>query len=470
MTATVDSLRDWCKRILAGDPQDPPLTLADYLDAIPRLTSLADVPEGTPVLVRGDVDAKPGEKIGQGDIRLRSMKETLQFGIDRGWKQIVFGHRGRDPKETLAKVAGRLGEILGCEVTLVDDWMDDATGSISAELESAIQSASPGAVLMLENTRKYDLERVLWKKTRADLDGAEDELSRLAKLANDVAAKVANIYVNEAFSAGSLDTSSVVIPATMQKVALGKYIAAEFEGPLKNCLDAQLVVFSGIKTDKLDDLEAIMSRGKVKMIIGAGVLGMALKKGYVEQHGGEFSLGAAENPQFSDAPFYVPPERIEQAKRIIAEGEKRGVDFALPMDVMLESGEIVEHLQPDQAQFDVGPRSCEEFEKKVAEFIEMTQPGNAEKHVVAFYNGVFGKFEEERFAGGTKRFVQQLEVLQKAGVEVYVGGGEGGKAVEKYLGADKVTHVFTAGGTVLNALGSEPVPYLIALRMAAENA
>jgi len=195
-----------------------------------------------------------------------------------------------------------------------------------------------------------------------------------------------------------------------------------------------------------------------------------LKKGYVEQHGGEFSLGAAENPQFSDAPFYVPPERIEQAKRIIAEGEKRGVDFALPMDVMLESGEIVEHLQPDQAQFDVGPRSCEEFEKKVAEFIEMTQPGNAEKHVVAFYNGVFGKFEEERFAGGTKRFVQQLEVLQKAGVEVYVGGGEGGKAVEKYLGADKVTHVFTAGGTVLNALGSEPVPYLIALRMAAENA
>jgi phosphoglycerate kinase len=50
---------------------------------------------------------------------------------------------------------------------------------------------------------------------------------------------------------------------------------------------------------------------------------------------------------------------------------------------------------------------------------------------------------------------------------VYVGGGEGGKAVEDYLGADRITHNFTAGGTVLNALGSQPVPYLIALRMAA---
>jgi phosphoglycerate kinase len=30
-----------------------------------------------------------------------------------------------------------------------------------------------------------------------------------------------------------------------------------------------------------------------------------------------------------------------------------------------------------------------------------------------------------------------------------------------------VTHVFTAGGTVLNALGAEPVPYLVSLREAA---
>jgi phosphoglycerate kinase len=57
--------------------------------------------------------------------------------------------------------------------------------------------------------------------------------------------------------------------------------------------------------------------------------------------------------------------------------------------------------------------------------------------------------------------------MTDAGVEVYIGGGEGGTALEQYGQDDWVTHVFTAGGTVLNALGSEPVPYLVALRLAA---
>ena len=212
-----------------------------------------------------------------------------------------------------------------------------------------------------------------------------------------------------------------------------------------------------------------MSRGKVKLVLGAGVLGMALKKGFVESHGGSFSLGAAENPEYSDAPFYVSPDRVEQAKRIIADGKDNGVKFALPVDVMLEQGEIVTELGPDQAQFDIGPSSSELYEEQIAEFIEDTQPGDPNNRVVVFYNGVLGKFEEEKFAGGTKRFITQLDVLQQAGADVYVGGGEGGKAVEKYLGADKIAHLFTAGGTVLNALGSEPVPYLVALRLAASS-
>ncbi len=58
--------------------------------------------------------------------------------------------------------------------------------------------------------------------------------------------------------------------------------------------------------------------------------------------------------------------------------------------------------------------------------------------------------------------------MRDAGVEVYVGGGEGRKALEQYGQPEWVTHIFTAGGTVLNALGSEPVPYLVALRMAAK--
>src|SRR5207253_6007625 len=116
-------------------------------------------------------------------------------------------------------------------------------------------------------------------------------------------------------------------------------------------------------------------------------------------------------------------------------------------------------------QFDVGPKTTEYFAQKVGEFIDRSKGGTTKP--VAFYNGVFGMFEDPRFESGTKHFIAQLKRMTDAGVEVYVGGGEGGAALEKYGQPDWVTHCFTAGGTVLNALGSNPVPYLVALREAA---
>src|SRR5688500_1704401 len=94
MTLPAERVLQLARMLKGFDPHEK-LSLADYLQAIPRLDSLADVPRGTPVLVRGDVDAKPGPQVGDVDIRLRSMQETLQFGRPRGWKQIICGHLGR---------------------------------------------------------------------------------------------------------------------------------------------------------------------------------------------------------------------------------------------------------------------------------------------------------------------------------------------------------------------------------------
>ena len=112
MAVTEKEMSAWCEMLLAGSAAAPHVSLADYIRAIPGMASLADLPSGTVVLVRGDVDAKPGPSIGDGDIRLRSMVDTLQFGQKHGWKQIIFGHIGRKPEGSLNKVAKRLGEIM----------------------------------------------------------------------------------------------------------------------------------------------------------------------------------------------------------------------------------------------------------------------------------------------------------------------------------------------------------------------
>jgi phosphoglycerate kinase len=462
MSVTAESMEKWLTRLLGADPEAPRLSLGEYLKAIPALESLADVPRGTPVLVRGDVDAKPGPKVGDGDVRLRSMQETLDFGRQQGWIQVIFGHIGRKPEGSLEKVRARLAEILGCEVGFVADWLDPQSNTILDAVPEAIQSASPGSVIALENTRKYGAERLLWKAKPED---APQLAEPLAKLANQYAEKVAKVYVHEAFSAGSLDSSSVVVPAAMDRVALGKYAAGEFAGPLTTCLEAQMVAFSGLKIDKLDDLEAMIDRGRIRWVITAGSLAMALKKAAAEVDGQEFSMGVAEDPGHACKPYYIPRERIAQARSMIAEGRAKGIQFVMPVDFVLQDGQVSQTIGPGQQQLDVGPATRALFEQKVGEFLDEHQDDASS--TVVFHNGVFGMFEDSRFEEGTKHFMGQLKRMTEAGVMVYVGGGEGGKALETYGGPGWVAHNFTAGGTVLNALGSEPVPYLVALEMAA---
>ena len=462
MSVTAEAMEKWLRVLLGADPEAPRLSLGEYLKAIPQLDSLDDLPSGTPVLIRGDLDAKPGPTVGEGDVRLRSMKETLEYGRQKGFKQILFGHIGRKPEGSLGKVRDRLAEILDCEVGFIEDWLDCDSVTIKDEVVETIAASEPGSVIVLENTRKYNVERLLWKAKENDIPKLVEPLTRLA---NEFAEKVAKVYVNEAFSAGSLDSSTTVVPAGMDRVALGRYVAGEFSGPLTTCLDASLVVFSGLKIDKLDDLEAMIDRGKIRWVITAGSLAMALLKASAEVDGKEFSMGVAEDPDHSDKPYFIPRARIAQARTMVTDGRAKGIRFIMPVDFVLADGREAETLGPKDQQLDVGPKTRKLFEEKIGEFLAAHE--DAEEPVVAFYNGVLGMFEDPRFEQGTKEFVAQLKRMTDAGAKVYVGGGEGGKALVKYGRPDWVTHSFTAGGTVLNALGSEPVPYLVALEMAA---
>ena len=131
---------------------------------------------------------------------------------------------------------------------------------------------------------------------------------------------------------------------------------------------------------------------------------------------------------------------------MISEGRKKGIEFVLPVDSVLQDGRVAETLGPTDQQFDVGPKTSELFERKLGEYLDSVRPQlGTSKPPVAFYNGVFGMFEDPRFEEGTRRFIPQLKRLKDAGVEVYVGGGEGGKALEKYGQPDWVTHCLHRG-------------------------
>ncbi len=456
MTQTAASMESWLRTLLGADPDAPKMDLRAYLDAIPRLEALADVPRGAVVLVRGDLDAKPGAKLGDGDIRLRSMADTLRFGREKG------GSRSSSATSAAIRRARWARSAPGSPKSSAARWDSSPIGStrppttILDEASRTIKSAAPASVIVLENTRKYDVETVLWKTKP---EGIPAVAAKLAKLANEYAEKIGRVYVNEAFSAGSLDSSTTVVPAAMDRVALGKYVAGEFWGPLSDCLNAQLVVSSGLKIDKLDDLEAMINRGTIRWVFTAGSLACGLKKAAAELQGRQFGIGVAEDPDHADKPYFIPRSRVDQAKKLVAEGRKKGIEFVMPADFVLQDGRVSETIGPGDQQFDVGPATGELFAQKIGEFIAAAKKSG--KPAVAFHNGVFGMFEDPRFEAGTRQFMPQLQRMTLAGVKVYVGGGEGGKALEKYGQPDWVTHNFTAGGTVLNALGASRCPILV---------
>ncbi|MCC7420141.1 MAG: phosphoglycerate kinase [Planctomycetaceae bacterium] len=459
MTVSPEKTAAWCTQLVQETGGFAPLEKC--LEAIPSLDSLAKLPAGTRILVRGDTDVKVDSsgKVKE-DERLKSLIGTLKFCLEHKFIPILYGHMGRKPELSLAPVAKHISGLLSAAgapatVDFVPEWMNNDTGEILDSAVAQVSKAAPGTTVLLENTRRYSLEQYLWKATPESI--ARDA-GKLAAYANGMR-KLAAVHINEGFASSNMDLSSTLVPLTMDQVALGAYISKELREHVTKTRLAELVVFSGIKLEKLTDLEQILARGTVKMVICAGSLALSLIKAAKP----DFKLGLSGDPVNKE--IYIGEKHLAQARRMLEDGRSKGIEFVLPVDFVLGDESVSDFIPDGQAQFDVGPKTRAVQQQKVGEFIEFhNQKLVAGKGpAYAFHNGVFGKFEEERFSHGTREFMKQLKRLTEAGVQTYVGGGEGGSALMQYGDESWVTHCFTAGGTILKALGNEPIPYLKAL-------
>lgn len=439
------------------DPHDAlnSIPLESLLAVIPKLDELASLPAGTPVLVRADLDVPLENGQVVDPTRLEAASETLQFCRDRGWKTIVFGHLGRDPGNSLAPVCQTMRDRLGIPFQFVADWLDEQRNRLNDGFVRDVQAAGPGAAFVLENTRKYALERALWDVAPKQLPGI---LERMYAVGLDIRARLGRVQINEAIAASNEDFSSCVVPLLMDRNALGCYIASEMKHVI-GVRAADFVVFSGAKIDKLDALEAMLERKQIRLLLTAGALAMALRKARAQLNGGDFFLGLAETDKANKA--YIPPPRVEQAKRILAKCEAHKVVVVLPVDFVLDDGSESTSIGPDRCQLDIGPETRALFAREVRAYIQRSRA--AAGPAAMFYNGVFGKFEKARFEHGTKFFIPLLKEMTAAGIATYVGGGEGRLALAKYGALTDVTHAFTAGGTILKSLADEHLAFLKAL-------
>ena len=433
-----------------GDSKE---SLETKLARIPPVEALADLPHGAAVWIRADLDVEDRDGVIGDDPRLAGLHETLELGRAKGWRMLLLGHRGRKPEQTLEYVHQKLGKLEPKAGPFLKDWFDEREVTLSATALGAARALPPGGFLVFENLRRYAFETGLWKAKADEATAQADRLERLARAFR----AASTVYVNDAIAASNKDFSSAVLPLVMDRTALGTFTRRELADHVVRAREAGLVSFSGLKLDKLGDLHGIVKRGRVEMIVAGGSLAMALRRAEGELRGVEVSIGAAGDEAHKAEKAYVPPSAVEAARQMLKDAQAKGVKVVLPVDFVLDDGTVARDIPAHAWQLDVGPETRRLFEQEALAWAART------RRRAAFHNGVLGKFEDRTFAGGTEAMIGTLKRLQAAGVAVYVGGGEGRAALERYGSLAEVTHAFTAGGTILKCLADKPLPFIEAL-------
>ena len=140
------------------------------------------------------------------DTRIKASLPAILYALEQGAAVMVCSHLGRpvegefQAEDSLAPVAMRLSDLLGCRVDLVSDWLDKPV------------QVKPGEVVLLENCRLNRGEK------------ANDEaLSRKM-------AALCDVYVNDAFGTAHRAEATTQGIARFAPIACaGPLMAAELD-------------------------------------------------------------------------------------------------------------------------------------------------------------------------------------------------------------------------------------------------
>src|SRR5210317_73887 len=358
------------------------------------------------------------------DTRIRGVLPTINYALDEQAKVIICSHMGRPKGQyqkefSLAPVAKRLSRLLDKEVKLAPDC-------IGHEVETMVSQMAQGDVLLLENLRFHAAEK------KNDLEFCQ----QLAKLAE--------VYVNDAFAVAHRAHASVVgVVEYFKDCAAGFLLQQEmdyFHRSASNPSRPLVAIVGGAKvSSKLGALRNMMDKVD-KMIIGGAMANTFLKaKGY--------AVGTSR----------VEDNLLDTASELIAKAKKLGVKLYLPVDCIVADRfdakaetkrTTVQEVPKNWMILDIGPASTMLF----GEALEDAR--------TIIWNGPMGAFEMDAFSRGTMAMVQKLASSHALTI---VGGGDTDVAVHKAGESSNISYISTGGGAFLMLMEGKVLPGVAAL-------
>ena len=382
---------------------------------------------GKRVLVRADLNVPVREGRITDLTRIERLAPTIRELSAKGAKVIVCSHfdrpKGRRvPEMSLAPVANALGAVLGQRVRFAEDC-------IGVIAEQAVERLAAGEVLVLENTRYH----------------AEEEK-------NDPAfaralAKLADIYVNDAFSAAHRAHASTEGVAHLLPAYAGRLMQAELEAlnaGLNNPRRPVAAIVGGAKISTKLELLANL-RNRVDLLVIAG----AMANTFLAARGVQVGRSLQE------------PDMQGTARQILDHAATGTCEIVLPVDAVvaseLKAGVAartvpIEAVPADSLILDVGPASVADLTARLRGFKTLV------------WNGPLGAFETPPFDAGTNALARVVaDATQRGDLRSVAGGGDTVSALRHAGVIDRFSYVSTAGGAFLEWLEGKTLPGVAAL-------
>ena len=390
---------------------------------------------GRTVLLRVDINSPVDPATGEllNDARIREHLTTIRDL--KHSKVVLLAHQSRPGKDdftTLEAHAERIAALLGHPVRYVPSLF----GKPAIE---AIQAATVGDVIVLENTRFYAEEEAL-----AD--------AKLEKMVNTHIvhglAPHADYFVLDAFAAAHRAQPSLVGFCDVLPSLAGRVMERELTMLTRAVQDPERPKVIHLGGVKADDSIAVARHMLEKNIVdtvltSGGVANIFLDAAGIDPGGPTTDFLRRELDDYEIL--------RSESKALLKKFSKR---ILLPSDVVVnENGErrpiAVDSLPAKFPIYDIGLDT-------IAHYVDVI-----DRAKTIFFNGPAGVFELEPFSVGTRELL--TAVAEADGLSV-VGGGHTVAAVEQFDLQDKIDHVSTGGGALINFLAGKELPLVTALR------
>lgn len=355
------------------------------------------------------------------DSKILASLNTINYLIKEKAKIIILSHFGKVKNEkdkennSLAPIAAHLQKLVNTKVIF-------SRQPRNLYLESKIEQMNPGEIIILENTRFEDIPN--------NLESGND-----AQLAI-YWASLADIFCLDAFGSSHRKHASTFGIAKYIPSCIGFLVQNEIEMLNQYILGAThpfTIVMGGAKVeDKVELIESLLPKCDNLLITGGIANSCLATLG--------FNVGNSLKTN--------NPEVIAKIKNILINYKDK---IMLPVDVIVgrEYDENfielinIDKVSDDDIIYDIGMKTINKYKNII----------NSSKTI--FVNGTAGKYEDKRYATGTREL---LESITNSQANKIVGGGDGVSAVKHFKLESKFTFLSTGGGATLEYIINRGLP------------